>query len=175
MPHIFCWSTVLNDEAGRIFGAKLAQELAANRPPRDAFDDACKAVEGETESGWLDNGVPAIVQRFQLDRDPLDASLVHPVDPAVDVFYQGRLKAHTSAAQRARGEAYSGRAPRARRCRAAAAVGREEESVGRGRRPPAPAGHEAPGGVEVVLRDQKFADLRQRAMGRGELLAHVGR
>ena len=72
-------------------------------------------------------------------------------------------------------EAYPRRAPRARRRRRAAAVGREEERVGRGRRPPAPAGHEAPGGVEVVLRDQKFSDLRQRLVGRRELLAHVGR
>lgn len=70
---IVCWSSVLSDEAGLIFGAAFARETAAGLAPRAALDKAREAVHAETEEGFGSNGLAMHVQKFELDIDPWDA------------------------------------------------------------------------------------------------------
>ena len=48
VPCVVCWNSVLEDEAGRLFGTAFANATAAGDEPRDAFDAACRAVESST-------------------------------------------------------------------------------------------------------------------------------
>ena len=78
---IVCWSSVLNDEAGRIFGAAFARETAGKEgqgglAPRAALEKAKEAVHAETEAGFGSNGLAMHVQKFELDIDPKDAARV---------------------------------------------------------------------------------------------------
>ena len=73
---IVCWSSVLSDEAGKIFGAAFARETAAGLAPRAALEKAREAVHAETEAGFGSNGLAMQVQKFELDIDPKDAARV---------------------------------------------------------------------------------------------------
>ena len=84
VPDVVCWSTVLHDEAGKIFGEAFASEVAkqisedvAKLDPAAAFAAACASVHSETEAGQLDTGHSGMVQKFELHVDPLNRSLVH--------------------------------------------------------------------------------------------------
>ena len=77
VPYVLCWETVLNDEAGRIFGQAFATAVAARSEPPDAFDKARLAVTTVTEPGHLDTGLAVEgVQKFELDVDPEDSARV---------------------------------------------------------------------------------------------------
>ena len=89
VPYVACWETVLDDEAGRIFGTAFALAHAEGATPPLAFEAARTAVLIEREPGMLDTGMTALVQKFELDIDPLDVSLVFPDT--------GRLRTHPGA------------------------------------------------------------------------------
>ena len=76
VQHIVCWSTVLQDEAGRIFGAAFAHATAEGLAPRAAFEKAKENVGAKTEDGFGSDGLAMQVQRFELDIDPKDAARV---------------------------------------------------------------------------------------------------
>ena len=73
VPCVLCWETVVHDEAARIFGTAFAQAIASGAEPPDAFEKARTAVCAETE---LDADLGAWVQKFELNVDPKDATLV---------------------------------------------------------------------------------------------------
>ena len=81
VPYVLCWETVLNDEAGRIFGTAFAQAIADGAEPAAAFEKARTAVCTVTEPGKLDTGLDALVPKFELDINPKDVQLVHPIPP----------------------------------------------------------------------------------------------
>ena len=77
VPHVLCWETVLDDEAGRLFGDAFAKAIAARSEPPDAFEKARLAVTTVTEPGHLDTGLAVEgVQKFELDVDPKDSARV---------------------------------------------------------------------------------------------------
>ena len=77
---VSCWETVLQDEAGKLFGEAFADAVARGETPQQAQDAACQAVLAKTEPSHLDNGLGAQVQKFELV-DPKDASVVHQSGP----------------------------------------------------------------------------------------------
>ena len=99
VPHVLCWETVLSDEAGRIFGTAFAQAVASGEEPPAAFEKARTEVCTETEPGNLDTGLGARVQKFELDVDPEDVNLVHPVPSPGQprTVNDGRLRLHPGA------------------------------------------------------------------------------
>lgn len=80
VPSVLCWDTILHDEAAAIFSSEFATRVAAGDSLHVAFDAACKAVTSVTEPGLLDNGIPAMVQKYELFVDPSDKALVHPAN-----------------------------------------------------------------------------------------------
>ena len=99
VPYVLCWETVLNDEAGRIFGTAFAQEIAKGAEPPAALEKARTAVCTETEPGKLDTGLDSRVQKFELDINPKDVNLVHPMNPPGKprTIHDGRLRHHPGA------------------------------------------------------------------------------
>lgn len=85
VPDVVCWTTKLEDTAGKIFGESFAETVAEQIMVSDCLDGAaaflaaCAAVLSETEEGTLDNGLPSQVQKYQLHVDPLNTSLVSTV------------------------------------------------------------------------------------------------
>ena len=77
---VSCWETVLEDEAGKLFGEAFALARARDETPQQAQDAACQAVLAATEQRHLDTGLGAWVQKFELI-DPDDALLVHQSGP----------------------------------------------------------------------------------------------
>lgn len=77
VSEIVCWETVMPDEIGPAFADALATALAVGSAIRVAFDAGRSAVHRLTESGHLDNGLPANVQMFELDVDPMDGTRVN--------------------------------------------------------------------------------------------------
>ena len=96
VPAVVCWDTVLLDAAAAIFSAALALSIYQGTSLQRAFDNACRAVTSRTETGRLDTGQPANVQKYELV-DPLDATQVHQSGPL-----RGRLIALDSGARRGR-------------------------------------------------------------------------
>ena len=84
---VSCWETVLQDEAGKLFGEAFARAMARGETPQQAHDAACQAVLAETEQSHLDiasgqsGAIVAQVQKFELFVNPKDSSLVHQSGP----------------------------------------------------------------------------------------------
>ena len=109
VPFVACWESVLDDEAGRLFGRAFAASTQAGDTPDVAFDEATTAVRTATERGHLDTGHAADVQKFELV-DPFNVALVHPScrvhsspqSGCADCFHAGRLRSFPPRALRGR-------------------------------------------------------------------------
>ena len=82
VPNVVCWKSLLHDQAGRIFSEEFAKALALQDWPRfldtsAAYEAACKAVLQVYDTGRLDSGHQAKIQKFEF-ADPSDSGLVDP-------------------------------------------------------------------------------------------------
>ena len=102
VANVICWETILHDRAAAEFSGAFALRTAAGRTPQQAFDEAQAAVESITEPGYLDSGLPALVQKYELLIDPKDTNRVHPRTASVDKKLWGRLKVSAPLPRRGR-------------------------------------------------------------------------